>query len=334
MPDVPDMPDVPEIPPKTRAAIDKVRGPAAGFAAERGLSDITKVCNYLPVALELRPLSLTYLPAELPGGSRLGEAIDRYFADKYVPPASSGGGGLLGRFRRDKGGGPAVQQREAELAAKRKVLNDAYDQLVATSPAYVAHLHWLERLGLSQVQFKRRPTLREMFVYADRSARQELMELETVANAARSRPATGKKRDHDQAVMEYVYADEYDRDYLQGLGRLLGYPQCCVERYTADRLSGRNVEQRAWEQVREMHERGRPIDVHAYFVKDFFPCVPDCPQAVALGRQYAAAYEALGEDFAEIYTGALYQAFEYVRNYPLLIERHKQRLLSKGTPEH
>jgi hypothetical protein len=216
---------------------------------------------------------------------------------------------------------------EAELAAKKKTLNDAYDKLVAPSPAYVAHLSWLDRLGLNQLQFKRRPTLREMFIYADRDIRQKVVDLESVASAARNRLTTGKDQDHDQAVMEYVYADEYDREYLQGLGRLLGYPSCCVERYTADRLRGQNVEQRAWDQVREMHEQGKPIDVHAYFVKDFFPCTPSCPEAITLGERYAAAYEALSPEIAEIYTGALYQAFEYVQNYPRLIEQHKQRLV-------
>ncbi len=166
----------------------------------------------------------------------------------------------------------------------------------------------------------------------DAQRRQKLLDLEHVGAAARNRQTTGKQQDPDQAVMEYVYADEFDREYLQGLGRLLGYPECCVERYTADRLRGQNVEQRAWEQVREMHEQGKSVDVHAYFVKDFFPCVPDCPQAVALGGRYATAYAALGEEIHEVYTGALYQAFELVQNYPRLILQHRQRLSQGPQP--
>jgi hypothetical protein len=186
---------------ETRQAINKVLPHVPAFAAERGISDLGKVCNFLPVALGLRPLSLTYLPAELPGGARFGEAIDEYFSSNYRPPAAGSGGGMRGFFRKGRGGGdPTLQSKEAELLAKRKLLNDAYDKIVAVSPAYLAHLSWLEKLGLDQVQFKRRPTLREMFIYGDRSIRQQLVDLESVANAARGRRTTGKDQDPDQAT--------------------------------------------------------------------------------------------------------------------------------------
>jgi hypothetical protein len=85
--------------------------------------------------------------------------------------------------------------------------------------------------------------------------------------------------------------------------------------------------------VREAQEEGRPIDVRAYFVKDFFPCVPHCPEATAIGERYEAAYAELGEEIRDIYTGAQYQSFEYIQNYPRLILQHRQRL-SQGQQQH
>jgi len=306
---------------ETRGRIEQYKHLARELAQERGMSDYSKVGNFLPVALGVRPLSLTYLPAELPGGGRLGEAIDKYFADNYTPP----GAGSLNRFFRRKGGADAVDP-EAELQAKRKTLDEAYNKLVVTSPAYLAHLAWLDKLDLDQVQIKRRPSLREMFIYRDRATRETLMALETIADEARTKAAQRSGRDRDQMLIEYVYANEFEPRYLEGLGRLLGYPECCIAAYTADRASGRNVEQRAWEQVRDKHELGESVDVRAYFLKDFFPCHPDCPQAIAQGELYEALYDEFDQELREVYTGVLWSNFELVQNYPMLIDQHRRRL--------
>lgn len=302
--------------------IELVKPLVSEVRSERGISDHSKVSNFLPVALGLREVSLTYLPAELPGGIRLGQAIDAYFEEHYRPPQT---GSMLGFLRRGKRGGEGSDP-EAELRAKRKTLDEAYDAVVAPSDAYVAHLAWLERLELDQMQVKRRPSLREMFIYRDRTVRDRLGELESFADQARERASLSADRTDSSSVIGYVYANEFEPRYLRGLGALLGYPECCIEEYAANRMKGANVEQRAWEQVRAMQEAGRTVDVRAYFVKDFFPCRPDCPLAIAKGETYEAAYEALDGELAEIYTGALWSSFELVQSYPALINQHRRRL--------
>ncbi len=306
-----------ELPPELKARIELVGPMVSDLVAERGITELSKTSNFLPVCLGLRQLALTYLPAEFPGGNRMGEAIDRYFKEHYTP----GEGlkpGLLNRFRRR---GPNAEQ-EGELLAKRRVLEEAYNEIVAASPAYASHLDWLDRLGLEQFQVKRRPSLREMFVYRDRRVKDRILELEGIAEKARQRVVAEGR----QTPLEYVYANEFDPKYLRGLGELLGYPSCCVDRYVEDRMKGQNVEQRAWEQVHELQTEGRPTDIHAYYVKDFFPCTPDCAAARAQGELWEAAYEALSPELHEMYIGTLYQNFELVQNYPVLINQHRQRL--------
>lgn len=309
-----------ELSPELKARIDLVKPMAGDLISERGITDLSKTNNFLPVCLGLRQLALTYMPAEFPGGLRMGEAIDRYFKENYMP----GEGlkpGLLNRFRRR---GPNAEQ-EGELLAKRRVLEQAYNEIAASSPAYIAHLDWLDRLSLQHFQVKRRPSLREMFIYRDRKVKDQLVELEDIAEKARQRAAT-EAQEGRRELMEYVYANEFDPKYLRALGALLGYPECCVDRYAADREKGVNVEQRAWEQVRDMQSEGKSIDVHAYYVKDFFPCTPDCPAATAQGELWEAAYEELSPDLRDMYVGSMYQCFELVQNYPTLINQHRQRL--------
>jgi hypothetical protein len=314
-----------EINPAIQARIELVKPLVAELLAERGMSAPTKTNNYLPVFLGLRPLALTYLPAEMPGGQRMGAAIDEYYKEHYTPGAGARLN-LLDRLRK-RG---VNQEQEAELLARRKVLDNAYDEIVAASPAYVAHLAWLDRLALQQWQVKRRPSLREMYIYRDRPVRDQLAKLEDVAEKARQRMAAAGQGRPEQ-WMEYVYANEFDVEYLKGLGTLLGYPQCCIDRYTEDRNKAVNVEQRAWEQVRDLQSEGISIDVHAYYVKDFFPCTPDCPAARAQGELWEATMAALGPEIRDLYVGAMYSSFELVQNYPAMIQQHQQRL-EQGPP--
>jgi hypothetical protein len=309
-----------------RQKIERLGPQMPEFLGERGITGIGKAGVFLAVALGFRRLSLTYLPAELPGGARMGQAIDAYFAEHYGPE-SRAPGGALGRFlrgRRSPGGAAAA--KDEELLAKRRVLEDGYNAIVPASAPYIAHLAWLDRFDLQQSQIKRRPTLREMYIYTDREVRARLLDLEDKASAAARRLGGPAGRDRDQAILEHVYASEFNRDYLTGMGALFGYPECCVERYAEDRLKGQNVEQRAWEQVREAEEAGRPVDPHAYWVKDFFPCRPDCPAAMAKGQGLEEKCAELGDEVRELYVGALFEALELVRSYPALIARHRERL--------
>lgn len=314
-----------EIPQAIAERVELLKPMAEEFLAERGITDLTKTNNYLAVSLGLRQVGLTYLPAELPGGPRMGEAIDRYYQDNYRPGAAPRLN-LMDRLRK-RGANP---EQEAELQARRHVLEQAYDQIVAPSPAYVAHLHWLDRMALQQLQVKRRPSLREMYIYRDRRVRERLGQLEQIAYQAQVRMAAAGRRRPEEWV-QYVYANEFDPDYVRGLGELLGYPSCCIERYVADRMSGVNVEQRAWEQVRDLQDEGVSIDVHSYYVKDFFPCTPDCAAARAQGELYEAALGAIHPDLRDLYIGSLYSAFEMVQGYPSFIQQHKERL-EQGPP--
>ena len=123
---------------ETKRRVAPLRQVVPELLAERGISGSSKVCNFLAVALRLRKMGLIYLPAELPGGSRMGEQIDRYYLEHQRPPAQ----GMLSRLGFGRRGEAA--RKEAELRAKRRSLEEAYNSIVPASKTPMAKAWDLE----------------------------------------------------------------------------------------------------------------------------------------------------------------------------------------------
>jgi hypothetical protein len=113
------------------------------------------------------------------------------------------------------------------------------------------------------------------------------------------------------------------------MGTLLGYPACCIERYAADRVSGVNVEQRAADQIAVVRGEGGTPSTFAYFAKDFFPCRPDCPDAVAIGTRFHDALTTLHEPLGAAYRRRVRGNLDTVEHYPELIRAHQEKLQSR-----
>ena len=278
------------------------------FLSEPGISDTSKIQNFLLVSLGIRKASLTYLPAELPGGPEMGLAIDRYYY-AHIKPGT-------GRHP------PSMEHKLSVMAA-------AYEEVVHRSPEYQAHLRWAGRLGLSVLEVHRRPTLVEMFLYADDGTRTELLRLRERAEDLRRVALSGLRtadRPLGDPLIARVYPDELDAKYLRRLAGLLGYPACCTERYLEDRLSGHSVELRASEQILQAASAGRPVDVQAYYLKDFFPCSPDCPEATLRARQITDRLSAESPAFRDLYFASLTENHRLVRDYPKILAEHKRHI--------
>ena len=252
-----------------------------------------KLEDYLLIYLGVRPCSQITIPAELPSGGEMGRIID----ERIYPT-------LLRIRRGDRG---AI--RDVKRAMRR-----AYREVVEASEEYKAHIGWAERLGLRWRVDEVRPTVRELYLYRERGVEKRLRRLmdrrERLRREAMKRP---------RGLGIYLaYPEELEADWVAEMGRLLGYPECCVERYARERSMGLEVEERAYRQLEEGE-----ANAMAYFVSYFFPCSPSCPEAVSMGRRCLRLLEELHPRLGELYRGRLEENLNLVRRLPNLIREHR-----------
>ncbi|MGE5653731.1 MAG: hypothetical protein ACM3ZQ_05610 [Bacillota bacterium] len=271
---------------------------------------------FLLVALGIKPLSLITVPGELADGRELGQAID----DRYRKAVANGQEGnllqkLSFRFH---------SLTEKPLAFKQRLIREAYEDIVEPSASYRAHLRWAKQLGLSVYDWEVRPSIHELYFYKSPTVGEELREL--MAERQRLKREAWSKVTRDTPISMLVYPEEQSAPYLERLGRLLGYPDCCVQAYLSDRAQGENVEARA---ARDLHlattVSGSP-EPWAYFVKDLFPCSPTCANGTQVGKEALAALHALSPQLADVYRQLLQENQEMVRVYPVIINQHVQEM--------
>lgn len=279
----------------------------------------TRVEAFLMVALGIKPLSLITLPGELPNGDILGRQID----DRYRNALQAGQtGSLLQRT--------AFQIKnlgKRPLALKQQLIREAYSAVVEHSSTYKAHINWARDLGLQTYTWEVRPSIRELYVYKSPSVGEELQDL--MAERQRIKEETWKKAGKNTPLSLLVYPEEQSPAYLARLGRLLGYPSCCVQAYLQNRTENINVETRASMEV-ERQSAGAEDMPWAYFVKNFFPCSPECESAVHLGQHSHQALSAMQPALGELYSRLLRENLQMVRQYPTTINKHIQEVEQRG----
>jgi len=252
-----------------------------------------KLEDYLLVYLGVRPCSQITIPAELPSGREMGRIID-----EIIYPT------LLRIRRGDRGG----------IGDVKRAMRRAYREVVENSEEYKAHLEWAERLGLRWMMDEVRPTVRELYLYGEGETGRKLRRLmerrEKLRREALKRP---------RGLGIYLaYPEELEADWVMEMGGLLGYPECCVERYARERSMGLEVEERAYRQLEEAE-----ADAMAYFVSYFFPCSPSCPEAVSMGLRCLRLLGELHPRLGELYRGRMEENLELVRRLPTIIREHR-----------
>lgn len=252
-----------------------------------------KLEDYLLVYLGVRPCSQITIPAELPSGREMGRTID-----EMIYPT------LLRIRRGDRG---AI--RDVKRAMRR-----AYREVVENSEEYKAHIRWAERLGLRWRIDEVRPTVRELYLYRERSVEKKLRRL---MNRREKLRREALKRPRGLGIY-LAYPEELEADWVMEMGGLLGYPECCVERYARERAMGIEVEERAYRQLEEGE-----ANAMAYFVSYFFPCTPLCSEAVSMGRRCLRLLEELHPKLGELYRGRMEENLKLVRRLPSLVEAHR-----------
>ncbi|MEW6546975.1 MAG: DUF483 domain-containing protein [Bacillota bacterium] len=213
---------------------------------DEAVLDRVKVEDLLPVAAGARPAALIVLPADLPDAYSLGGSIDALV------------------HRRGGARWQVPLPPRARLRRQAQVLRDAYSDVVEESTTYRALMGWVERLGLRAWHLEVRPTVRYLVVYRDPAAVEALVELGEMLT------------EHRKKVAGWA---ETDPRFAELLGKLLGYPACCLENYVRHLAGGTPREDSLAAQLAAQVARGEGLQEFVFFASGFLPCDPGCPAA-------------------------------------------------------
>jgi hypothetical protein len=276
------------------------------------LLDHVKTEDYLMVALEIRSCSFLTIPAEFQNGEELGRKIDELCIEDLQAVMS------------------ATADKKGVLIRKlKKRIRESFKKVVFASAVYKAHMEWSRKLFLQTYDVEVRPSIHELYLFKNSKVKKELRRLVNVRNVARERVALSM--DVSKRKTRLAFPEELSSDYLASVGKLLGYPSCCVERYVHDRLrEDVNVEMRASRQVKELRKEGEEPDVYAYFVRNFFPCEPRCRSASEVGRKTFDLFSGVNPKLGDLYLGCIRRNVEMVEKYPELIGQYREKLKKRA----
>jgi hypothetical protein len=233
-----------------------------GLLADGSVLDRVKVEDLLPVALGVRPAALVVLPADLPDAYLLGATIDVLVSQR--------------RACWQVALGP-----RAKLRRQAEVLREAYARALEPAATYRSLRAWAGRLGLNAWELEVRPTVRYLVLYRDPGAVPALVELgEMLA-------------DHRKRMMGWA---ETDPRFAASLGRVLGYPACCLDNYVRHLAGGTPYEDSLAAQLAAGVARGEEPDEAVFFASGFLPCSPDCAVARGVGARIRETLAAHGPE--------------------------------------
>ena len=278
--------------------------------ADERVSIKAKLEAFLATSLKLRPVSQVTIPAELPHGIEMGKEIDRIMQPQMKKLQS-------------------IHNMGAKVKAVqivRKLLENNFENIVEDSSEYKALYEWSTRLNLKNNQIRVRPTVHEIYFFVDReygSSVQKLMrEREKIRHNVQKKPRESLDSIH------FAYPEEFEPRWLQSLGKLLGYPDCCTKQYANDRVNRINVEARASQQLLEA-VKDKEVDTHTYFTGYFFPCEPRCVKALDIGYKWHDTFSELNEDLGKKYQQNINVNTELVLRQPELINQYLSQFESK-----
>lgn len=277
------------------------------FLDEPLLTDHVKTEGYLTVALKVRPCALVTIPAELPDAAKLGKEIDTLCAEdlRRVTEAS-------------------VEKKPLLIPKLRSRIQESFRKVVLSSASYKAHMTWSRKLSLQTMDVEVRPSIHELYLFMNPTLEKQLKKLSELK-------ASTRKLAFSKGLIltrtNLAYAEELSADYLHTVGNLLGYPPCCMKAYSDDRLGNRvNAETRASVQLRETDEATRQSSVYAYFARNFFPCHPQCQNAIEIGRSAFQRLSDIDPKLGGIYFECMRKNAETVMEYPELTRQYRQKM--------
>ena len=263
----------------------------------------SKLEAFLAPYLGLRPASQVTIPAELPYGSQLGQRIDA-----AMKPHLSKLQAITD-----------MRARATAVQAIKKMLEESFEAIVEGSDAYKAYYRWAEELDLRNNQIKVRPTVHELYLFKEKGTGGRIRKL--MKDRDKIRRKEQRRPGPDVDPIRFAYPEEYDEKWLLRNGEVLGYPKCCVKSYARDRINGVNVEARAAQQLIDILQETE-VDTHVYFTGFFFPCNPQCENALSRGHMWVDAFSALDSRLSGLYESVLLMNTELVLRQPELISKY------------
>ena len=271
----------------------------------------SKLEAFLATYLGLRPASQVTIPAELPHGSQLGQRIDA-----AVKPHLSKLQAITD-----------MKSRAKAVKAIKKMLEESFEVIVEGSDAYKAYYMWAEEFGLRNNQIKVRPTVHELYLFKEKGTGGRIRKL--MKDRDRIRRRMQRRPGPNVDPIRFAYPEEYNEKWLLQNGEVLGYPECCVKSYARDRINGVNVEARAARQLIETLKETE-VDTHVYFTGYFFPCNPQCKNALSRGHTWADAFSELAPRLSGLYESVLLMNTELVLRQPELISKYLSQFKKSG----
>ncbi len=283
------------------------------LADEHILNRVKLECLLLP-HMGLRPVSQITVPAEFLGGLEMGQRIDR-----FVMPQMD----RLQAITEPRDKVQVIQEI-------RKLMETQFEAVVEDSDPYRAYYSWSDRLGLKSEQAQVRPTVHEIFLFKDERDGRELKRL--LKDRVKIRAKVQRRPDPRMAPVRFAYPEEFNAQWITRMGRLLGYPDCCVKHYARDRAKGVNVETRAATQLADVLQEEKEVDTHAYILGFFFPCRPHCPNSTEKGVRWHDEFSKMDDRLGGMYAELLKFNATMVLKQPELINRYLSQI-QKPAPE-
>lgn len=278
--------------------------------AETNISSKAKLEAFLATNLKLRPVSQITIPSELPHGIEMGKEIDRIMQPHMKQLQSI----------------HSMGDKVKAVQIVRKLLEKNFENIVETSSDYKALYEWSKRLNLKNNQIGVRPTVHEIYFFIDRENGSSIKKLMRERDKIRQKVQKKPKESLDN--IHFAFPEEFEPTWIRALGKLLGYPDCCVSQYANDRVNGVNVEARASQQLLEAI-KDTEVDTHVYFTGYFFPCEPRCSKALDMGYMWHNTFSDLHEDLGRKYQENINVNTELVLRQPEIINQYLSQFKSK-----
>ncbi len=283
---------------------------------EEHVADRVKVEDLLSIRLECRPAALLVVPAEFPGGIAMGQSIDQAFSRSYMghPPVNMS---LPLRWIWQLQNMWARATKHP-MAYRGYVVRDAFVRVVHASDSYRSLWQWIGAVNLKARQFQLRPTIDEIYTYREVQSEAAVSEIQSLR--ARIRHEFLVQYRHEGGQFQ-VFPEEYVPEFGRKVGQLLGYPECCVERYVGARSRGERLEELAAQEAEAERE-----DDLGYFARDFIPCHHSCQEARGKGREILDRLEDVDPRLADLQLRAYRDNAERVRKFPEIIKERQEQI--------
>jgi hypothetical protein len=220
-----------------------------------------------------------------------------------------------------------LRTRAVAVQGIKKLLEKQFETIVEESDEYKAIYDWSNKLSLRNNQVQVRPTVHEIYLYTEWTTGRTINKL--MRERVKIRRKVQRKPTEKINSIRFAYPEEFEPKWLHGLGRVLGYPDCCVKQYADDRKNSINVEARASQQlIDEVKEE--EVDTHVYYTGYFFPCHPRCENALKKGYEWHKTLKELHPSLGELYEQNIYVNAELVIRQPELIQKYLTQFKPKN----